>query len=227
MPITTEAQIAPIDDFLTRVEDRLATWAIDVGRAFTGQFPKLGGVAIDRISAPAVEQLLSDDQIHAAGAGFIANVGLLAPERSYIAWWQGAEMERVDALANVSTTSQSRYLQAEWFRTPIQTGRLAITGPYIDLLCTDEFVLTFTAPVLWRHEPTIAGIVGLDVTVAMLELLSVESLRAVGPSAAIVNAEGRIVVAASPRMSSGDFAVIAPDVPSWPVGSILRVVAEI
>ncbi|NMO05287.1 hypothetical protein HH308_29120 [Gordonia sp. TBRC 11910] len=226
MSATTETGLEPINVFLTTVEGRIAQWALDVGRAFDAHAHKLTGAAIDRTIRPVVADMLSDSDIRLAGAGFIANVGLLAPDRSFIAWWQGDDMERVDALANVSTTSQSRYLDAEWFRTPLATGKLAITGPYIDLLCTDEFVLTFTVPVYWRGEPSIAGIVGLDVTVATLERVSADALRSVGPSAAIVNAEGRIVVSASPRCSSGDFADIDPTARSRTVGSVLRVVEE-
>jgi hypothetical protein len=41
--------------------------------------------------------------------------------------------------------------------------------PYVDFLCTDEYVLTFTHPVFTHPEGPVAGIVGMDATVQRLE----------------------------------------------------------
>jgi hypothetical protein len=84
---------------------------------------------VDKLIRPVVEEFVQLPDGYAAGAGFIANAGLLGPERSYIAWWQGADLEPVDALANFSPNSISRYVKAEWFRIPVETGQAHVTGP--------------------------------------------------------------------------------------------------
>ena len=124
---------------------------------------------MDKLIRPVVEELVRTPDGYVAGAGFLANAGLLGPERSYIAWWQGEEMEHVDALANFSPNSISRYVKSEWFRIPVETGQAHVTGPYVDFLCTDEYVLTFTHPVFCRADGPVVGIVGMDVTVQRLE----------------------------------------------------------
>ena len=89
-------------------------------------------------------------------------------------------MERVDALANFSPHATSRYIKAEWFKLPMATGQPHVTGPYIDLLCTDEYVLTFTHPLY--KDGDFAGVVGLDVTAQSLERATLGLLRGIGPA---------------------------------------------
>jgi len=146
------------------------------------------------------------------------NAGLLGPERSYIAWWQGPDLEHVDALANFSPNSISRYVKAEWFRIPVETGRAHVTGPYVDFLCTDEYVLTFTHPVFTRPDGPVAGIVGIDVTVQRLERGAMAALRRIGGRATLANADGRAIVSAASDIDAGD--LTAPNEPcaQYPVG---------
>lgn len=99
------------------------------------------------------------------------------------------DMERVDALANFSPHATSRYTKGEWFKLPMATGRPHVTGPCIDLLCTDEYVLTFTHPLY--KDGTFAGVAGLDVTAQTLERATLGLLRDVEPHAVLVNAAGR------------------------------------
>lgn len=219
---TAEA-VAGIGALIGGVEQRLSGWAGEVGEQLAALSGKVTGTAIDKIIRPTVEMLLAGDGSYVAGAGFIANAGLLGPERSYIAWWQGLELERVDALANFSPNSVSRYVKAEWFRIPVETGRPHVTGPYVDFLCTDEYVLTFTHPVFTAPGAPVAGIVGVDVTVQSVERAVRAPLRAVGPQATLVNAEGRAIASASPAIEAGDLAAAADGAAVTPVGSRIRI----
>ena len=152
---------------------------------------------MDKLIRPVVEELVRTPDGYVAGAGFLANAGLLGPERSYIAWWQGEELEHVDALANFSPNSISRYVKSEWFRIPVETGQAHVTGPYVDFLCTDEYVLTFTHPVFCRADGPVVGIVGMDVTVQRLERGAMPALRRIGERATLVNPDGRAIVSAA------------------------------
>lgn len=212
-----------IDAAITGIEDRLAAWAAEAGGALAALSGKVTGTAVDKLIRPVVEDLVRAPDGYAAGAGFLANAGLLGPERSYIAWWQGEEMEHVDALANFSPNSISRYVKSEWFRIPVETGRAHVTGPYVDFLCTDEYVLTFTHPVFCQPDGPVAGIVGMDVTVQRLERGAVPGLRRIGDRATLVNADGRAIASAAPEIAAGDLALAGEGCSSYPVGRALRI----
>lgn len=218
-----ERAAAELHGTIAGIEHRLAAWAAETGTALAAMSGKVTGTAVDKLIRPVVEELVQLPEGYAAGAGFIANAGLLGPERSYIAWWQGPDLEPVDALANFSPNSISRYVKAEWFRIPVETGRAHVTGPYVDFLCTDEYVLTFTHPVFTRPGGPVAGIVGVDVTVQRLEGWAMPALRRVGARAVLANADGRAVVSAASDIDAGDFA--APDEPCrhYPVGRTFTV----
>jgi len=210
-PGPADRAAAELDATIAGIEQRLAVWAAETGAALGALSGKVTGTAVDKLIRPVVAELVQLPDGYAAGAGFIANSGLLGPERSYIAWWQGADLEPVDALANFSPNSISRYVKAEWFRIPVETGQAHVTGPYVDFLCTDEYVLTFTHPVFTRPDGPVAGIVGIDVTVQRLERGAMPSLRRIGGRATLVNGDGRAVVSAASDIDAGD--LTAPEVP--------------
>jgi DNA-binding FadR family transcriptional regulator len=220
-----DVPVSGIAGFFASIEQRLGEWAVALGRQLTPHGPNLGGVVIDRLVKPEVETLLADSELGLTGAGFVANVGVVGPDRTHFAWWQGTELDRADVMANFSSHSQARYLRAEWFRAPLSTGTLEITGPYVDLLCTDEYIITFTAPVVWPHTPGIVGVVGMDVTLPSLERRILHSLRQIG-DAVLVNGEGRAVVSSAPDVASGD---LLPDLHlnrRWAAGSRFAIVAH-
>ncbi|SDL16486.1 hypothetical protein SAMN04487916_106147 [Arthrobacter sp. ov407] len=217
-PGPAELAAAELDATIAGIEHHLAAWAADTGAALAAMSGKVTGTAVDKLIRPMVEELVQLPGGYAAGAGFIANAGLLGPERSYIAWWQGPDLEHVDALANFSPNSISRYVKAEWFRIPVETGRAHVTGPYVDFLCTDEYVLTFTHPVFTRPDGPVAGIVGIDVTVQRVERGAMPALRRIGGRATLANPDGRAVVSAAPDIDAGDLISPAEPCAHYPVG---------
>lgn len=214
---------ADLDAAITGIERRLAAWAAETGTALAALSTKVTGTAVDKLIRPAVEALVRTPGGYIAGAGFLANAGLLGPERSYIAWWQGEELEHVDALANFSPNSISRYVKSEWFRVPVETGQAHVTGPYVDFLCTDEYVLTFTHPVFCRADGPVSGIVGMDVTVQRLERGALPALRRIGDRATLVNTDGRAIVSAAPDIAAGDLAAAEEGCSVHPVGRKFRI----
>jgi len=214
---------ADLDATITGIEHRLAAWAVETGAALAALSTKVSGTAVDKLIRPAVEELVRTPGGYIAGAGFLANAGLLGPERSYIAWWQGEELEHVDALANFSPNSISRYVKSEWFRVPVDTGQAHVTGPYVDFLCTDEYVLTFTHPVFCRADGPVSGIVGMDVTVQRLERGALPALRRIGDRATLVNADGRAIVSAASDIAAGDLAAAEVGCSVYPVGRKFRI----
>lgn len=214
---------ADLDAAITGIENRLTAWAAETGTALAALSAKVTGTAVDKLVRPVVEDLLRTPDGYVAGAGFLANAGLLGPERSYIAWWQGEELEHVDALANFSPNSISRYVKSEWFRVPVDTGQPHVTGPYVDFLCTDEYVLTFTHPVFCRADGSVSGIVGMDVTVQRLERGALPALRRIGERATLVNADGRAIVSAASDIAAGDLTAPEEGCSVYPVGRKFRI----
>ncbi len=213
------SEVADIAATMNAFADRVQRWSADLGRALDAHSGALSAAAVDRIVKPDVEAMLADSTANIAGGGFVAASGLLPSGGSFMAWWQGDAVDRVDALANLSMTAAHRYLDADWYRGPISTGQLTVTGPYIDLLCTDEFALTYTCPVPWTGASAIAGI---DVTVAALERILFRPLSALGDRAALINAEGRAIVTAAPAEVPGDF--VDTDRVTWPLNHGLAIV---
>ncbi|MCU6481986.1 cache domain-containing protein [Arthrobacter sp. A2-55] len=223
VPADVPAGARELAALIDSIEAGIDAWAQATTEWLSGQ-SKPTGTAIDKFIRPAVARMLHEPGSRLAGAGFVAVTGLLGHGRSYIAWWQGEDLERVDALANFSPSSISRYVKTEWFKVPVETGRPHVTGPYIDLLCTDEYVLTFTNPVF--SSGTIAGVVGMDVTAQTLERAGLASLRSLGPGAVLVNAGGRAIVSASPTVDAGDLVQAAPEAAIYPVGRQFRIITH-
>lgn len=215
--------VAEVARSLRAIADLVERWTVTLDRAFTAHRGALTATAVDRIVKPNVEEMLADTDSDIAGAGFIAADSLVSGARTFMAWWQGPDVERVDALANLSTSEETRYLDADWYRLPVQSGRLTITGPYVDLLCTDEFALTYTAPIGWGGPAGPVGVAGVDVTVSALERRLTRRLAAVADTAALVNDEDRIIVTVSPLVTPGDFAAASEQ--RWDVGRGLFVIA--
>jgi hypothetical protein len=223
--IEIPAPVRQVQSLIAGIEDTLGKWAQDLGKDLSGLKGLVPGAAIDGLVQPAVKGLLAMDSPELAGAGFIANSGLVGPDRSYIAWWQGPQLERVDALANFSPSSMERYLKAEWFRIPVEAGIPHATGPYIDFLCTDDYVVTFTHPVRREGSAEVAGIVGTDVAVRTLEQNLIRGLRELGPAASLVSAEGRVVVSSALSLEPGDLIGRDNAGISYPVGRRFSVVS--
>lgn len=125
-------------------------------------------------------------------------------------------MVRVDVLANFSPQSMSDYVKAEWFKVPLAPGQPCVTGVYIDPLRPDEYVPTFTHPIV--KDGALAGVVGMDVTAQALKRTALATLRSSGPHAALVNTGGPSIVSASADVAAGDIVTAAEGAQEFPVG---------
>ena len=157
------------------------------------------------------------------GAGFIAAPGVVRGKGLHFAWWLGplednpilgttTEPSQLD-LASREYADYLRDLSAlEWYRVPEATGARHITGPYVDHLCTCDYILTLTAPVVVGG--SMAGVVGADVLVRRLERDALPLMRAVGAPTALVSAAGRVIVSTDPQLPVGTLAT-ADAGPAW------------
>lgn len=133
------------------------------------------------------------------GGGFVAATGFLADHRQYLAWWQGDNRHLLAQSVGPWTGDPVDYGRQEWFRVPERTGAPHVAGPYVDYVCSDEYVLTTTAPVTVGGR--MAGLVGADTLLEVFESLMLPAARDAG--ATIVNHHDRVVVSADPRLPAG------------------------
>lgn len=139
------------------------------------------------------------------GAGFVTRPGLLEDMASWLEWWTVGDDRHRAVRLHVETDAEADgfrdYTVLGWYEVPQRTGAAHVTGPYVDYLCSDEYMLTFTAPVL--RDGAFAGVVGADVPVRYVERLLVPLLRRVPVPAALVNLDGRVVVGNRPGLVVG------------------------
>ena len=150
-----------------------------------------------------------------SGAGYVAEPGFLSDATHWLQWWTtGPRGPQPLALPlDGSPGSALDYVRQPWLTGPRASGRRQVTGPYVDYVCSDEYVLTLSVPV--QVGDAFAGIVGADVPVSRLEPHLVE-LHGLGGPAALVNATGRVVVGAG-GLVSGALVRDVPVASLWPL----------
>ncbi len=201
--------VAAVLETFDGVFDRIVQWRDSLE-------PVLGStVSVADVDA-AVEALvvpsLSEPNALMIGAGFVAAPGFLAEAPWHLAWWLGHSntfgigsadpgLRRLVAEEDPTSESFRDYSTLEWWRVPATSGERHITGPYVDYLCTDDYTLTLTMPVM--SGPRMVGVVGADLYVNDIERALLPRVRAIGGGATIVNASGRVVVSADPHRATG------------------------
>ena len=128
------------------------------------------------VEASAVPALAADGLI--TGSGFVAAPGLLSDAHWHLAWWLGgpAGIRRLATIDDPSNDQFRDYTTLEWWRVPARTGARHLTGPYVDYVCTDDYTVTITTPVVVGGQ--LLGVVGMDVLVDRLERELLPLLRA-------------------------------------------------
>ncbi|MFC4051332.1 cache domain-containing protein [Actinomadura syzygii] len=142
------------------------------------------------------------------GLGFIAAPELLADAAWYLEWWQTGPAGRPSQLLrdlDPESSVRADYTRWEWFTGPAGGAERTVCGPYVDYLCSDEYVLTLSAPVLVGG--TFAGVAAADVYARTFEHEIVPALREIPAPAFVVNAPGR---------------VMASNTAAWPPGAVYR-----
>ena len=156
-----------------------------------------------------VRQILDVARSPLVGAGLVVAPGVLADARHWMQWWTRDGAGRPQQLRpelDAEEESFWDYTVLPWFTVPRETGHRHVTGPYVDWLCTQEYTLTFTVPVFGTHPERgrcHLGVVGADIVAAWLERRLLPLLHRMHGSVALVNAEGRVVVANRPELVTG------------------------
>ena len=156
---------------------------------------------------PLVALILGDREETVHGGGFVAAPGLLADAPWWLEWfaWDAGAIQRLVSQTDPSGPHFFDYTYMPWYAGPRDRNppAQAVTGPYVDYLCTDDYTLTFTEAVR-RRDGSFAGVAGVDVRVLAVEQRFLAELRASGRLLVLVNELGRVVLSTSSRMLSGD-----------------------
>jgi hypothetical protein len=167
---------------------------------------------VDELTEALVVPRLSEPGALVIGAGFVAAPRFLADAGWHLAWWLGhsntfgvgsanPEIRRLVAEEDPEAENFRDYTGLEWWRIPASTHASHITGPYVDYLCTDDYTLTLTTPVL--HGDRLVGVVGADLYVNEIEKLLMPWVRRIEGVATIVNSSGRVVVSTDTHRATG------------------------
>jgi hypothetical protein len=168
--------------------------------------------AIDSLVENLVVPVLSERSSLIVGAGFVAAPQFLPGAPWHLAWWLGkfntfglaeatGATRRLRAPEDPTAESFRDYTTLEWWRVPAQARVPHITGPYVDYLCTDDYTLTLTVPVV--VDDVVVGVIGADLYVEDVERLLLPALRAMSETVTLVNRAGRVVVSTNPHRATG------------------------
>ena len=201
---------------------RLQEVADQLGEVFDGYFSELNelrmaveaglarGDEIDPLVFGFVAPRLMDPTATVVGAGFIGGPGSAAGESIHFAWWLGplennpllgttTEVTKLDLAAREYADYLRDFTTMEWYSVPESTGDRHITGPYVDHLCTCDYMLTLTSPV----GSPVLGVVGLDILVRQIEPGILRLLRSLQGAAALLSSTGRIIASTSENWELG------------------------
>lgn len=197
----------------------LARWVSDFGAWVFSQLDGLDALLQQPLSGATprradldIEQrcreLLTDPETPVAGAGAVMAPGVLADATYWLEWWTVESRGGASTTAKLAAETDPRavgfrdYTELPWYAKPFETGRRHVTGPYVDYLCTDQYTLTFTQPLVVGD--TFAGVVGLDVLVSWFEEHLLEVMDDADHAWVLVNSSGRVVTSSDPTWVTGD-----------------------
>jgi hypothetical protein len=173
--------------------------------AFQGRRPPTSGELGIEARAAALLRRAGERVV---GLGFVAAPGTVRDVTHWLEWWTAdgpasdRRIRRLVVQSDPAADDFRDYTTLPWFRVPERTGQPHVTGPYVDYLCTDEYTLTFTAPVSDRGR--FLGVVGADVVVSWVEdQLDDLLLRCAAPTT-VVNASGRVLTSTVGSVTTGD-----------------------
>lgn len=172
-----------------------------------GASTKTGRPTISDVSAirPAIENLLRSDQLKFHGAGVAFATTALTGRDLHIEWSCNSECDTIKPLNlnfNRSSDHFYDYVSMPWFTGPQTSRRPMITGPFVDLYGTKEYILAFSMPIMW-HE-TFIGVAAADISLHSLEPMLLNSLVGLPNPAALLNGEGRVLAANTAEWFAGD-----------------------
>jgi len=196
------------------VEHAVGALVDEVSRRLAGPSPGRGDLDIEA----HCRSLLGQREVPLAGAGFVAETGVLRDAPYWLEWWTANPEVGLDSCRRLTADTDPAsvgfrdYTELPWFVTPRETGLIHVTGPYVDYVCTDQHTLTVTQPVLVGS--TFLGVAGVDLLAATVDRLLGAELDGASGVHVVVNTVGRVVASSDPEHVVGDLVRGLPEV-AW------------
>ena len=222
------------------VFDQLAEWRAPIEQVIAAS-PEVRPADLDAVVAELVLPRIVEPDPLLVGAGFIADGEIVRGRDVHFAWWLGpleanpvlgstTEPTRLDLTTRGYTEYLRDFRALEWYAIPATTRSAHVTGPYVDHLCTCDYILTLTMPVHARGagedgDARMVGVVGADVAVRGLERELLAAFLDVPEPLALVNEAGRVVLSTEPALQVGQLAAAWAHAEPCP-GTPFRVLVE-
>lgn len=215
-----EAVAHAVGEVFARVFDQLADWRTPIEAMIAGSSTagnEVRPAELDEAVAELVIPRLVEPDALLIGAGFIADGEIVRGREVHFAWWLGPLDDNPvlgstdgPTRLDLSTRGYTEYLRdfraLEWYRIPATTRHAHVTGPFVDHLCTCDYILTLTMPVHGDGGERMVGVVGADISVRRLEQELLPRFLGVEVPLALVNADGRVVLSTEPALQVGQLA---------------------
>jgi len=209
--VTAEQCAAAVSTLFDGIFADLESWRDRVAQAGQPTRPTELDALVETLVIPA----LTLPQPTLIGAGFIAAPEFVDGHDVHFSWWLGplesnpllgitTVPTRLDLSARVYTDYLRDVRELEWYSIPESTHQRHVTGPYVDHLCTCDYIFTVTMPV--RVTEQMIGVVGADVAVRRLETALLPLFLAADQPLALVNAVDRVVLSTEPTVQVGQLA---------------------
>ena len=161
-----------------------------------------------------VAEVLTRHKGFAAGAGIVLAPGVLTDAARCLEWWWATPSGQPSKL-HVDLDPQSPefydYTSLPWYREPERTGQRAVTGPYVDYICTREYTFTVSVPLL--VDDRFAGVAGADILAEEVERLALPALASLPSPVALVSGTGRVIASNTTRAVPGSVLGLAQATP--------------
>lgn len=174
---------------VTGVRDAAACLAAEAAAA--GRALRPGDLAALQ---PLAAGVLAANKGFAAGAGVVFAPGVVAGVAHCLEWWwagRGGEISKLAVDLDPASPEFYDYTTATWYQEPERSGGPAVTGPYVDYICTREY--TFTVSVPLRIGGRFAGVAGADVLADEVERLALPALARLPGNAVLIGGNGRVI----------------------------------
>ncbi|MPZ79172.1 MAG: hypothetical protein GEV28_01735 [Actinophytocola sp.] len=183
--------------------DTLRSLAVDVHRRAVAEGRAPTTTDLETIRPTVLEHLSAHDRL--AGTGVIAAPGTLADQPRWLEWWRRSQSDGVPRPLAVDldpgNVGSYEYPLAPWFDVPYRTGRRVVVGPYVDYAGTDEYILTFAAPI--TSDAGFFGVAAADIRANDFERAMLPMLNTEGPATLLVNSTGRVIASNTPATIVG------------------------
>jgi hypothetical protein len=163
---------------------------------------------------PRVAEVLTRHRGFAAGAGVVLAPGVLTDAARCLEWWwitPAGQPRKLHVDLDPHSPAFYDYTSLPWYCEPEQTGQRAITGPYVDYICTRQYTFTVSMPLL--VDDRFAGVAGADILAEEVERLALPVLASMPRPVALVSGTGRVIASNTTRAVPGSVLGLAQATP--------------